>query len=148
MLRRFRAALSIALFWALVWLPLGVALGLYAGSRPPQPYDVLGRPVALLNFVTAWTMWGALSGGVFAVVLAAAERRRTIENLSTARTAVWGALGGVALPLLLIVIDMLRTPVGVRGYSWRFPLLVLAVSAALGAGCAAATLGLARRAIR
>jgi hypothetical protein len=82
---------------------------------------------------------------VFAVVLAAAERRRTIQSLSTARTAAWGALGAVALPLILAAIDVARTPVGLLGYSWRFPLLILAVSATLGAACAATTLALAQR---
>jgi len=45
--------------------------------------------------------------------------------LSTARTAVWGTLGAGALPLVLVAIDLVRTPVGLLGYSWRFPLLVL-----------------------
>jgi hypothetical protein len=131
--------------WALVWLPLGLALGLYAGSRPPQPSDIISRPVSLGSFVTAWTLWGALSGAVFAVVLAATERRRTIEHLSTARTAVWGVLGAVALPLVLTIVDVVLTPAALRGYGWGFPLLVLSVSATLGACCAAATLTLARR---
>jgi hypothetical protein len=112
-LRRLRATLIIALTWALVWLPMGFALALYAGSRPPQPSDVISRPVALPAFVTAWTIWGAISGGVFAFVLTVTERRRTIETLSTARTAVWGALGAVALPLVLVALDLVRTPVGV-----------------------------------
>ena len=144
-LRRLRAALSIAVIWALVWLPIGLALALYADSRPPQPSDVISRPVSIPFFVTAWTAWGALSGAAFTLVLGFAERRQTIENLSIARTAVWGALGAVALPLILIAIDVIRTPVGLLGYSWRFPLLVLSVSATLGAGCAAATLALGRR---
>lgn len=144
-LRRLRATLSIALTWALVWFPMGFALALYADSRPPQPSDVISRPVAIPAFVTAWTIWGGLSGGAFAFFLAITERRRTIETLSTARTAAWGALGAIALPLILVVIDVVRTPVGLLGYSWRFPFLVLAASATLGAGCAAATLALARR---
>lgn len=148
MLRRLRATLTIALLWALVWLPIGLALALYAGSRSPQPSHVISRPVSIPLFVTAWTVWGALSGAAFAVVLALTERRRTIENLSTSRIAIWGALGAVALPLLLTAIDVVRTPVGLRGYSWRFPLLILAVSAALGAACATATLALARRSTR
>jgi len=145
-LRRLRATLSIALIWALVWLPMGLALALYADSRPAQPSDVISRPVSIPLFVTAWTAWGAVSGAAFALVLAVTERRRTIANLSTLRTAIWGALGAVALPLLLTVIDVVRTPVGLRGYSWQFPLLILAVSATLGAACATATLTLARRA--
>jgi hypothetical protein len=145
--RRLRAALSIALLWALGWLPIGLVLALFADSRGPQPSDVISRPVAVPLFVAAWTVWGALSGGAFALVLAVSERRRTIETLSTARTAVWGALGAVVLPLVLTSIDLVRTDSGLLGYSWRFPLLVLGVSATLGAACAATTLALARRSV-
>jgi hypothetical protein len=137
--------LVFALIWAIVWLPIGVALAYYADSRPAAPSDIIGRPVSIPVFATAWTAWGAISGGVFAVVLGWAERRRTIEALSIVRTALWGALGASALPVILLGVDMLSTPAGLRGYGWRFPFVVIGVSAALGAGCAAATLGLARR---
>jgi hypothetical protein len=136
----------MAFIWALVWLPIGLALGLYAAGSPPQPTDVIGRPVRVPLFVTAWTLWGALSGGLFALVLGIIERRRSVESLGLGRIAVWGAAGSTTLPLLLTVVDVARTPPGLLGYSWRFPFLVLGASAILGAGCAAAALLLARRA--
>jgi hypothetical protein len=145
-LRQFRAVLSISLIWAAAWLPMGLALGLYAGATPPQPSDIIWRPVSLPLFLTAWTVWGAVSGGFFALILRFTERRRTADDLTLIRTAIWGAAGAMTLPAALVVIDAVRTPSGLLGYTWRFPLLVLAASAALGAGCAAATLALARRA--
>jgi len=144
-LRKLRAALVIAALWAVVWMPLGLGLALYAGLRSAEPTDVLARPVSVPLFVSAWTVWGALSGALFALILGLAERRRTLGNLSRARTAVWGAIGCVTLPAVLTVIDVLQTPVGLRGYSWGFPLAALSVSAGLGAACAAATVAVARR---
>lgn len=129
----------------MAWMPLGLALSLYAGLRAPEPSDIISRPVSLPLFVSVWTVWGGMSGALFALLLGFAERRRTLGNLSRARTAVWGALGCMTLPAALTLVDVLQTPAGLRGYGWRFPLTALAVSAALGAACAAATLALARR---
>jgi len=144
LLRRLRAVLSIAFLWIIAWLPIGLALAVYASSRQPQPSDVLHRPVSVPPFVAACTVWGGLSGAVFALVLGAAERRTTIDRLSSRRTAVWGAVGAMTLPLILVLIDLASTPIGLRGYTWRLPTLVLSVSAAMGACCASATLALAR----
>ncbi len=137
----------MAVVWAAVWLPIGLALGWYAGTSSPQPSDVIHRPVSLPSFLTAWTAWGGLSGGVFALVLSSREARRRLEELSLIRTAVWGALGAITLPAVLTLVDVLRTPVGLRGYTWRFPFLLLVVSAVLGAGCASVTLAAARRGV-
>ena len=133
--------------WGLAWLPIGIALALYADSQPPQPSDLLARPVSIPFFVAAWTVWGAISGAVFALVLALTERRGTVETLSAARTALHGAIAAVSLPLLLTGIDLVRTSPGLLGYSWRFPLLILIGSAGAGAACATATLRLARRTV-
>jgi hypothetical protein len=140
-----RATLTIAVLWAVVWLPIGLALAAFASARPAEPGDVLFRPVSFPLFLTVWTAWGAVSGAAFALVLALAERRRTIDNLATGRIALWGALGAASLPVALLAIDVVRTPAGLLGYRWGFVALVLGVSAALGAGCASATLALARR---
>jgi len=144
-LRQIRALLAIAVIWALIWLPIGLGLALYADSRPPQPSDVVRRPVSIALFVTAWTAWGWISGAVFALILGFAERRRTLADLSLGRTAVWGALGSMTVPTVLTLIDVFQMPVGLAFYDWQFVLVALVVSAALGAGCAAGTLRLARR---
>lgn len=146
MLRQLRATLSLTLTWAVVWAPMGLALALYAAASPPQPSDLISRPDSIPLFLTAWTAWGGLSGGMFGLVLGYIERRKRIQDLSLARTAVWGALGATSLPAVLTLVALLRTPSGLLGYSWRFPLLPLAMAAVLGAGCAAGTLALARRA--
>jgi hypothetical protein len=143
---RLRATLVIGLAWGLAWLPPGLLLALQADSRPPQPSDFISRPVSVPLFVTAWSLWGALSGCAFAALLSMANRRRSIETVSRLRTAAWGALGALALPLTLVVIDRTRTPPGLLGEDWwRFVAVVLTVSGGLGAVCATATLALARR---
>jgi hypothetical protein len=131
--------------WALVWLPIGLAVALYAASSPPQPSDVISRPVSVALFLTAWTAWGGISGAGFALILGFTERRRSLGELSLARTTVWGALGAMTVPTVLTLIDLLRMPVSLPLYDWRFPLVALAASASLGAVCGAVTLTLARR---
>ena len=140
MLRRLRGILGTALTWALVWLPLGFLVPLL--RRPPSeclycPPDWFGR------FLLLWVLWGAVSGAVFAVVLMIAERSRSLLDLSLLRTASWGAIGAIALPLLATIIDVNRSTYW--SMNWQFIGLVLAVSAGLGAVCAAATLAMVRR---
>lgn len=43
---------------------------------------------------------GAFSGGTFALLLAAAEKQRSVAQLSQRRLAAWGAIGGVLVPII------------------------------------------------
>lgn len=131
-----------ALIWAIVWLPLGLALPWL--RRRPLNQCVYCPPDFVIRFLTIWTLWGALSGAIFAVVLAIAERRHTLAELSLARVAAWGAIGSLALPGAFTIADVMQTTFPYA--QWRFVLIVLGIAAALGAGCAAGTLALARRA--
>jgi len=72
-----------------------------------------------------------------------AERNRSLLNLSLLRTASWGAIGAIAVPLLFTIIDVVRFTYS--SMNWQFIGLALAVAAGLGAVCAAATLAMARR---
>ena len=130
-----------ALIWAIVWIPLGLVLP-WLRRRPPDQC-VYCPPGFVIRFLTLWTLWGALSGAIFAVVLAIAERRHTLAELSFARVAVWGAMGSLALPAALTILDVVRAT---SPSEWRFVFIALGIAAALGAGCAAGTLALARRA--
>jgi hypothetical protein len=148
MLRQLRAALSIGIIWALVWLPIGAAVALYAASEPPRPSDLLHRPVDFGVFLSVWTVWGGLSGTGFSLILAATERRRRLADLSRARTALWGGLGSMSVPAVLTALDWARGSLASSLYDWRPPVVSLLASAALGAACAAATLAFARRPAR
>jgi len=142
--RQLRAALVIGGVWALVWLPLGGLVALYAAGSPPRPEDLLYRPVAVPTFLLVWTLWGGLSGTGFAIILGTVERRRTLGQLSIVRASLWGALGAMSVPALLTAVDVARGLPGTPLYDWRVPLVTVLVSATLGGVCAAATLAAAR----
>ena len=142
--------LGTSLVWAVVWLPIGVAVGVYQAFHltpsdilpaPPIPLGDYARVVA--RSAVAWTIWGMISGAVFGLLLIVTERRRTLLGLSFRRTSIWGALGAMALPIVILVLILAENP----GFQLVKPAAwTLSVSAALGAGCALGTLMLAKRA--
>ena len=124
-LQRLRGALGIGVIWGVLWAGIGFALVLTIGLFDPEdigPGEGPGRAAAIMGAL------GFLSGLAFAGLFSLAERRRTIRELSLGRVAVWGVLGGVAIPLLL----------GTDGsMGW--------MSGALGGTFAAASVAAARR---
>ena len=141
MLRRLRAVATTAFFWALVWLPMGIVLGLIGNVGPRS--DLMPPPIVW--FATAWMVWGAVSGAVFAVLLSVAESGRTPATLSLFRSGLWGAVGCMTVPAAVTIIDLFRGPWSVRSYDWSLTALVLALRALLGGVCAAGTVALVRR---
>jgi len=125
LLRRLRGALGIGVTWGVLWAGLGLVFWLLMRALRPgdiDPGEGLGRVLPILSLV------GLLSGLGFAGILALAERRRTVGALSLGRVALWGLLGGVAIPLLM----------GTDGsMGW--------LTGPMGAGFAAASVALARR---
>lgn len=124
LLRRIRGLLGVGLATGLAWAILGAAIvGAVAVLDPPQ-VDPGEGPL--------WATWtlgraGFIAGVIAAAVLALAERRRSVAGLSLPRAALWGAVGGAALPWIMAPMAML-------------PLLTL-----LGAGTTVTIVGLARR---
>lgn len=131
--------------WAAAWLPIGGALAVYAAARPPQPSDLLSRPIAVLPFLLVWTLWGGVSGAAFSIILAFRGRRRTLGELSAVRTAAWGALGSMTAPAVAIIVEVVSGPLSLHLYDWRLPVAIMTLSGVLGAVCASLTLALARR---
>ncbi len=134
--------LVIATLWAVLWLPVGAALGAYVGSR--WRGDVI--PPSILWFTVALTVWGACSGAVFAFLLALGETGRTIDNLSLARVSLWGAAGCMTLLKAVSISPVLP---GLWSFvsDDRVPArwIAIGVIACLGAIGAAGTVGLVRR---
>jgi hypothetical protein len=152
LLRRLRGVLGAALIWAVLWIPLGVAVGVIWYARTP-PYDLITDvnappqyPPALpivAQETLAFMIWGAVVGIFFAVILLAAERRRTIHELSTRRFAAWGVVAALALPVVLIGIDWTQSD---RVYiGWAIAALLI-LSALFGAACSVGMLQIAKRA--
>ncbi len=84
---------------------------------------------ALLRRLRGMAGVGLISGCLSALVLAAAERHKTLGDLSLWRTAHWGALSAGVWPFI--------TP----GNN-----MMVVILAPFGAACAAGTLAIARRA--
>jgi hypothetical protein len=143
MIRRLRAALLTALVWAMGWTVAGIlwmsGLTWLIRQRQGVGPDPLSFVMAVLM---NWTLLGALSGAVFALVLSLAERKRgSLEALSLSRMALWGAVGGVGLPLLVapFVAIAARNPI-------QQVVMVVLLNGVLGASASAGSLQLARRA--
>lgn len=132
-LKRMRGALLMGLTWAVVWAPIGVLIGLIvdADGSMDEPWPLIGAYP------------GFLSGVIFSIVLGIAARRRRFEELSVPRFAAWGAAAGLLLGMLVRAAGS-PSP-GIPGW---LPVVVTGAFGLLGAGSAAGTLALARRAER
>jgi len=136
-LRKLRGVASIGATWGLACSVLGIAIGAIVSMIWP---DIL--PFTVVKYVVSVALWygvgGFVLGSGFAVVLTTVDGRKTFEELTPGRTALWGALTGVGLAIVvgLVVGD---TPLAVFVASAS---TIGAVTAALAAG----TLSLARRA--
>ena len=93
-LRRLRGALGIGLTWAGLWIVIGVMLGIL------RPGDI-GPGEGPRRILPILAMVGLLSGLGFAGFLWLAERRRTFEQLSLGRVALWGLLGSALIPVIM-----------------------------------------------
>jgi hypothetical protein len=124
-LKRLRGAIGMGLTWALGWFAAGMALVLVVGPG----VDDVPLPIR-------FGLLGFLSGVTFSGVLGVVERRRGFDQMSLARFAGWGAVGG------LVLFGVLAMTAGPGGE----PLVLAPVFALAGAGSAAGTLALARQA--
>jgi hypothetical protein len=136
MLRRLRAAFSFAFLWAAVWLSVGMVVAWFSGSTGDSVRDL---PAWYHAF---WTLLGASSGAIFALLLATLGRHYTLNSLPARRLALWGGAAGAALPiagslLLITIVPDLSLAPGAP--------VMFALEASLGAACAWASLKIARR---
>jgi len=130
-LRRIRGAIGMGLTWGLAWLAAGIALLLVVG---PDAADV--------PFPLGFGMLGFFSGVTFSGVLGLIEGRRRFDQMSLPRFAGWGAVGGLVLSVLFVsAVALAEGP----AFLWNLPFLG-PLFAAAGAGCAAGSLALARKA--
>ncbi len=126
--KTIRGMLGVGLTWGVAWAALGALLGWTVLLLRPQDIDAgesPGRIAAILGIA------GLISGAGFALALSLLERGRTLRDVSLARVALWGATGGAIVPLLSSVPESQML--------WTCP---------LGAGLAAGSVAIARRAER
>ena len=124
-LRRLRGAIGMGLTWAAAWFGAGLVLLL-----------VVGVGAADVPFPLFFGFLGFLAGATFSGVLGILAGRRRFDEMSLARFAAWGALGGLLLSGIVVLF---------AGPGGEF-LVMGPVFALAGAISAAGTLALARRA--
>ena len=136
-----RALLQMAMIWGGVWSVVAFCLYLPEAREPIYHTGPLAgeAPTMLFAAATVGAMLGALSGIVFAAVVAFRERARAFGQLSTPRMLAWGFLAGV-MPLASLQL-ILRVPPSNLGHLAT----VYAGAGILGACCAGASHLLARR---
>jgi hypothetical protein len=118
--------LGTGITWGVGWAIVMFIIGSIIGVVDPDSIDQGEEPWRIAGLVAGV---GFLSGVAFAGLFSWIENRRSLRDLSVARAAIWGALGGAALPLLTTMNDV-----------------VLFNTMPLGAIFAASTVAIARRA--
>ena len=128
LLRRLRGLTGLGLFTGAMWAVIGAILGTAALVLDPASVDTGEGPLWIAYY---FGRGGFVAGVVAGIVLALIERGRSLGALRLSHAAVWGALGGLSLPLLAVG-----------------PLPMVPLFALLGAGTSCGALVLARRADR
>ena len=123
-LRRIRGAVGMGLTWAAAWFGAGLVLLL-----------IVGLDAADVPFPLFFALLGFLGGIAFSGILGIVEGRRRFEEMSLARFAGWGAVGGLVLSIGLAA-----------AVGWGSIPLLGPIFALSGAACAAGSLALARMA--
>lgn len=106
-LKRIRGALGMGVTWAVGWSLAGVSIGVTSLLLPGLPwaafFEVFDAPLPAL------AVPGFFAGLFFSTVLGIAGRGRRFHELSLARFAAWGVLGGLlltAFPFALVAVGM------------------------------------------
>lgn len=116
-LRHVRRAFVTAVTWGALWAPLGVIAGMIW-----DPNDSLDEPWIALGAYP-----GFLCGLVFCALLALADGRRTLDELSPSRVAGLGALAGL-LVMALPMVGLLGTPNTEHPFwQWRFAIVAAVI---------------------
>src|SRR5262245_59556286 len=133
-LRRIRGAIGMGLTWAAAWFGVGaitvLGLLLITGARPDVPVPLV------------FGVFGFGSGVIFSGVLGVLEGRRRFAEMSLPRFAAWGAAAGFLLALVFVLAVAAG---GDPAFLWNL-VGVGPMFAVAGAGSAAGSLAMARRA--
>lgn len=126
-LRRIRGAMGMGVTWGAAWAGAGIVLAVVTGFNSDAPFPLV------------FGVFGFMAGVIFSGFLSLIEGRRRFDQMSLARLAGWGALGGVLLSTLFARAASL---------GWGDVVAVVPTFALACAACAAGSLALARRAAR
>ncbi len=126
-LKRIRGAVGMGLTWAVAWSGVGAIIMLVLG----------GSGFGLAAEVALFAATGFVGGAIFSTVLGITEGRHRFDQMSLPRFGAWGAVGGLLLSVLFFLLGGGVSLDSLGTYS---------VVTLLGAGSAAGSLALARRA--
>ena len=100
----------MGVIWAIGWAVAGLAIGVTSLLTPWLPWDrffaVFDAPLPSL------AVPGFFAGVFFSGVIAVAEHRHRLRDLSAKRFVLWGAVGGallMAFPFVLVAVGLAST---------------------------------------
>lgn len=137
LLRKLRGLLGFGLTWGVAWGAVGAGIGTVIGILNPGAW-ALSNPI--LEWGLGMGMYGFVSGAGFGKLLALVEGRRTLEELSLKRIALWGLLGGVVVPPIFGVLGFFTV-----GTTLAEVIGAMVVTGVLGGSSAAGTVAIAQR---
>ena len=133
--RRLRGAIGMGLTWAVAWFGAGMVMMLGF-------LVMTGSTGADVPYPIGFGALGFVAGVTFSGILGLVEGRRRFDQMSLPRFAGWGAAGGLLFALVFVsAVTFLDDPTFLGNIVVLGPVFALA-----GAGCAAGTLAVARRA--
>lgn len=137
-LRKLRGIIGTGAVWGTAGLSVGAVLGAISSSI----FDGGLSLAWVLTSGVGFGLFGLVSGVFFAGTLATLDGRRTFDELSAPRAALWGWIAGAAFAALFILIrDGMVLP-----FLWERMLPPVAALSTLGACLGAGTILVARKA--
>jgi hypothetical protein len=124
-LRRIRGAIGMGLIWGAAWGVAGTMLAVVTRFKADAPFPLI------------FGVLGFIAGVIFSAILALTEGRRSFDQMSLPRFAVWGATGGLLLSAVFAKAASL---------DWGDVLAIAPTFAVACAVCASGSLAIARRA--
>ena len=138
-LKRIRGVLGTGLTWAAAWGVVGTMLRIVAGAIAGSPFGGVTPIASVVVMLVTFGAMGFVGGVAFSTVLGITEGRRRFDQMSLPRFAAWGGVGGLLLFLFIRAAG--------SGFQMGLEQLILGGTVILlGAGSAAGSLALARRA--
>lgn len=139
-LRRLRAAIGNAVTWAVAWAIGGFTIGVLAHFAIPA----LGISLWVMAPAMAVRMgtWGFIGGLAYSAVLGLVYRGRSVRELRSPGTWLWGALAGLAVPLAVVAFGIAT---GVIPFSPLFLASTTLIFGGLGLATSLTTIEIAQR---
>lgn len=137
LMRKARGLLGMGLSWGALWAVIGGVIGVVVGFMT----DAWLWYNPILEWGLGMGLYGFVSGVGFGKLLAFAEHRKRLDELSLPRIALWGVLGSAMVPLVFGALGMFGA-----GTTLIDVVAAMGVTAFLGGVSAPGAVALARQA--